>query len=74
MKATFIAPIASLRGKITKGYYARVLNGQQIIQRCPVRRKAASSAQLAARKRFAETYAVARQAKNIPRTSKVVTE
>ena len=57
MKAKMIVPIASVQGKIAKGYYARVLNGKQIIQRCPVRRKAPTAAQLRAQRDFVQRYA-----------------
>jgi hypothetical protein len=57
MKAKMIAPIASIQGKIAKGYYARMVYGKQVIQRCPVRRTPASAKQEAARRWFAENLA-----------------
>ena len=57
MKARLMAPIASIHGKIAKGYYARVINGKQVIQRCPIRTKRPTEKQLAARKWFAENLA-----------------
>lgn len=54
-------PIDSIQGKITKGYYARILNGKQIIQRCPVRKQAPTSAQLYIRKQFGERFGTARK-------------
>lgn len=54
MKAKLMAPIASVSGKIAKGYYARVVCGKQVIQRCPVRTKPPTEKQIAARKWFAE--------------------
>ena len=56
MKATMMAPVACVQGKIAKGYYARVQYGKQIIQRCPTRRKPPTDAQLRARERFLEKY------------------
>ena len=50
-------PIASVQGKIAKGYYARILNGQQIIQRCPVRTKPLTPAQRRAQRDFVLRYA-----------------
>jgi hypothetical protein len=57
MKAKMMAPIASIHGTIAKGYYARVVNGKQVIQRCPVRSSPPSEKQKAARKWFAEHLA-----------------
>jgi hypothetical protein len=54
MQASMMAPIAHVRGKISKGYYARVQYGKQIIQRCPKRLKPPTEAQLKAREWFAE--------------------
>lgn len=39
MKVKYILPIDNLRGCIGPDYYARVLNGQKIIQRRPNREK-----------------------------------
>jgi hypothetical protein len=55
MKATCRIPIATIQGLIGPGYYARILNGELIIQRCP--RKAPSAAQAEARRVFVERYA-----------------
>ena len=54
MRAKMMAPIASVSGKIAKGYYARVMFGKQIIQRCPIRTKPPTEKQLAARQWFKE--------------------
>lgn len=54
MKAKMMAPIESIHGTIIKGYYARMLYGKQVIQRCPVRNKKPTAKQQAARKWFAE--------------------
>ena len=56
MKATLMAPIKSIHGKISDKYYARVVNGKQIIQRCPVRNYPPTQKQIEARKRFVEKY------------------
>lgn len=64
MKAKMIIPIASVQGKIAKGYYARILNGKQIIQRCPVRDQSPTPAQLRIRKQFGERFGTARKYKN----------
>ena len=57
MKAKMLTPIANVQGKIAKGYYARILNGQQIIQRCPVRTKPPTPAQRRAQRDFVLRYA-----------------
>ncbi len=57
MKAELEHPIKSLRGNISPGYYTRVLNGKQIVQRRPKRDKPPTEAQIKARKAFAEKYA-----------------
>lgn len=57
MKAKLMAPIASIHGVIAKGYYARVIYGKQVIQRCPIRKKKPTNKQIAARKWFAENMA-----------------
>lgn len=54
MQAKMMAPIEHVRGKIAKGYYARVQYGKQIIQRCPRRLKPPTEAQLKAQEWFAE--------------------
>ena len=54
MKAKMLVPIDKVKGTIAAGYYARVVYGKQIIQRCPVRKKEPTEKQLAARKWFAE--------------------
>lgn len=51
-----MAPIASIRGKIANGYYARVMYGKQVIQRCPIRTKPPTDKQLEARRIFVEKY------------------
>jgi hypothetical protein len=57
MKAKLIFPLASMHGTIGRDYYIRMVNGKQVIQRCPRRRGPATAAQIAARKAFAEKYA-----------------
>ena len=57
MKATCRIPIATIQGLIGPGYYARILNGELIIQRCPRRTKPPTPAQLEARRKFVERYA-----------------
>ena len=57
MKAEMMIPIATIRGRIAKGYYARVLYGKQIIQECPKRTKKPTPAQVEARQKFKEKYA-----------------
>lgn len=57
MKAKAIYPIESLHGNISPDHYARVLNGQLIIQRRPKRDKPPTEAQVKARKEFGEKYA-----------------
>lgn len=57
MKARMMIPIESVQGTIARGYYARVVYGKQVIQRCPVRKKKPTAKQLAARKWFAENLA-----------------
>ena len=54
MKARLMAPIESIQGKIAPGYYARIMYGKQVIQRCPVRTKPATEKQKAARQWFAD--------------------
>lgn len=61
MKAELIIPIESLRGQLRKdGYYFRVCNGQQIVQRCP-RKWKDTPARKAARERFIATYGKKKQ-------------
>lgn len=57
MKANYILPIASVQGKIAHGYYARILHGKTIIQRCPVRTKPATAAQRKAQHDFVARFA-----------------
>ena len=57
MKAKAIYPIESIHGNISPDHYARVLNGQLIIQRRPKRTKPATEAQIRARREFGEKYA-----------------
>lgn len=57
MKAKMMAPIEHIKGKIAKGYYARVVYGKQVIQRCPRHKKKPTEKQKAARKWFAENLA-----------------
>ena len=74
MKATMILPIASIQGKIAKGYYARVLYGKTIIQRCPIRKKAATKAQLEIRRQFGERFGTGRKKAKNPSRSEDGTE
>ena len=56
MKVELIIPIESLRGTLRKdGYYFRVSNGIQIVQRCP-RKWKDTPARKAAREKFIERY------------------
>ena len=57
MKAKVMLPFESLHGKIGSDFYARVMYGKQIIQRCPRTKCPPTAAQIAARQRFAEKYA-----------------
>lgn len=57
MKAKVMLPFESVHGKIGSDFYARVMYGKQIIQRCPRRQKPPTAAQIEARRRFAEKYA-----------------
>lgn len=57
MQANYIVPIASIQGKIAYGYYARILNGKTIIQRCPKRTKPATATQIKARQNFIARFA-----------------
>ena len=61
MRATLVVPVESLRGKFGSDYYARVMYGKVIIQRCPRRWKKPTAAQIEARKRFTEKYARGRE-------------
>ena len=57
MKAELIIPIETLRGQLKNdGYYFRVSNGIQIVQRCP-RKWTDTPARKAARERFIAKYA-----------------
>lgn len=68
-----MAPVACVRGKIAKGYYARVQYGKQIIQRCPVRCKPPTEAQVKARAWFAE-HLPGRKWRDLQRGKRVVSE
>jgi hypothetical protein len=57
MRAKLVAPFESLHGKLDRDFYARVMYGKQIIQRCPRRWKPPTEKQLEARRKFAEKYA-----------------
>ena len=57
MKAKAIDIIEFLRGNLTKDHYARILNGEIVIQRRPKRTKPATEAQIRARREFGEKYA-----------------
>ena len=54
MKAKAIDIIEFLRGNLTKDHYARILNGEIVIQRRPKRTKPATEAQIRARREFGE--------------------
>jgi len=57
MKAELIIPIETLRGALKRdGYYFRIYNGQQIVQRCP-KKWTDTPARKAAREKFIEQYA-----------------
>lgn len=55
MKATLVFPIATLSGKIDQSsdFYFRCVNGRQYAQRCPMRAKPLSAAQIRANELFA---------------------
>lgn len=56
MKAELIIPIETLRGKLNEdGFYFRVCNGTQIVQRCP-RKWTDTPARKAAREKFITQY------------------
>ena len=56
MKVELIIPIDTLKGKLRKdGYYFRMYNGYQIVQRCPSKWKD-TPARKAARELFAKTW------------------
>ena len=50
-------PLESIRGNLTKHYYARVQYGKIVIQRRPKRDKPPTEAQKRAREAFAKKYA-----------------
>ena len=57
MKVELIIPIEGLRGKLRQdGYYFRQYRGQQIVQKCPTKRKD-TPARKAAREKFVAKYA-----------------
>ena len=57
MHALLIIPIEALRGRLSKkdGFYFRMYNGKQIVQRCPTKWKD-TPARKAAREKFIERY------------------
>ena len=55
MIVELMIPIESMRGKIVEGYYFRVSNGKQIVQKCP-RKWTDTPARKAAREKFIATY------------------
>ena len=61
MKVRLMVPIEHATGKIAKGYYARILNGTQVIQACPRRNKPPTAAQIQARELFAERFGKGRK-------------
>ena len=57
MTVELIIPIDTLRGKLKEdGFYFRVSNGKQIVQKCPKKWKD-TPARKAARERFVARYA-----------------
>ena len=58
MIAELIIPIETLRGKLRQdGYYFRMYNGKQIVQRCPNRKgHVKTEAEQANQERFVERY------------------
>ena len=57
MTVELIIPIDTLRGKLKEdGFYFRVSNGKQIVQKCPKKWKD-TPARKAARERFVAKYA-----------------
>ena len=58
MKAELILPIETLRGQLRKdGYYFRMYNGRQVVQRCPDRKGHVKTAnEQANQDRFVEKY------------------
>ncbi len=73
MKASMMIPIDQVQGTIVRGYYARVVYGKQVIQRCPERKKKPTEKQLAARKWFAENLA-GRKWRDVASGIRMVTE
>ena len=57
MIAELVHPLESIRGNLTKHYYARVQYGKIVIQRRPKRDKPPTEAQKRAREAFAKKYA-----------------
>ena len=57
MKAKAIDIIEFLKGNLTEDHYARVLNGEIVVQRRPKHKKPATEAQIRARREFGEKYA-----------------
>ena len=56
MTVELIIPIETLRGALRKdGYYFRICNGQQIVQRCP-RKWTDTPSRKAAREKFIAVY------------------
>lgn len=56
MKVKLILPIETLRGKLRKdGYYFRMYNGVQIVQKCPTKWKD-TPARKAGREKFVARY------------------
>lgn len=71
MKATCQIPIATIQGLLGTGYYARILHGKVIIQRCPTRTAPPTEAQLRARQLFVQRYAQPKSSQSIlPSSSK----
>ena len=56
MRAKLYVPFEELRGRIGEDYYARVLYGKLVIQRCLRKGNPPTLAQLEARKQFVEKY------------------
>ncbi len=70
MIVELIIPIDCLRGMLRKdGYYYRMYNGKQIVQRCPNRKGHVKTAsEKANQERFAEQYGRKRLRPDVPST------
>ena len=67
MTVELIIPIDTLRGKLKEdGFYFRVSNGKQIVQKCPKKWKD-TPARKAAREKFIERYGRSKKPQNDPK-------